>query len=419
VIGGELWGVLVAAGRGGPLPSGVEASLTRFAKLAGTAVADAHARQGLRALANEHAALRRVAELAARAGDPQQVFAAVATETSALVDGEAVFLLRLTGPDTCQIRATTSALPLSDKLYPLEDGDISVLVRDTRLPARIDDAVARDCAMAREWGVVAAVGAPIIGEEEVWGALTATSYERPLPPDTERRLSQFAGLAAIAIGNAESRAQLIASRARVVAAADETRLRLLRDVHDGAQQRLVQTVLTLKLALAELGDATGPMRSLLEESLRHAERATAELRDVVHGILPASLSSGGLRSGIESLVSDLPLPVKTLVPVSRFAVETETTTYFIVAEALTNVIKHAAATQAELEITFDAATSTLVVVIRDDGAGGADPQRGTGLIGISDRVAANNGTLSITSPTGGGTLLRATLPATPAPAAAT
>jgi signal transduction histidine kinase len=411
VIGGGLWGVLVVTGRDGPLPLGVEASLTRFAKLAGAAIADAQARRGLRALAKEQAALRRVAELAARAGDPQEVFAAVAAETSALVDNEEVFLLRLAGPDACQIRATTSELPLSDKRYPLEEGDISVLVRDTRRPARIDDAVARDCAMAREWGVVAVVGAPIIVEEEIWGALTATSYERPLPSETERRLGQFAGLAAIAIGNAESRAQLIASRARVVATADETRLRLQRDVHDGAQQRLVQTVLTLKMALEELGDGDSSLRSLLEESLRHAERATTELRDVVHGILPASLSSGGLPSGVESLISDLPLPVRSRLATPRFPVEIETTAYLIVAEALTNVVKHADANQAKVEITFDAAASALEIVVEDDGIGGADPQHGTGLVGMSDRVAARDGAMAITSPHGGGTRLRITLPA--------
>jgi signal transduction histidine kinase len=420
LIGGRLWGALVVTGRDAPLPAGVEDSLTRFAKLAGTAIADAQARRGLRVLADEQAALRRVAELAARAGDPQEVFAAVATEASALV-GEEVFLLRLVGSDACQILATTSGLPLTDKRYPLEAGDISVLVRDTRRPARIDDAVARDCAMAREWGVVAVVGAPITVGEEIWGVLTATSRERPLPADSERRLSQFADLAAVAIGNAESRAQLTASRARVVATADEARLRLQRDVHDGAQQRLVQTVLTLKLALHELGDGQAALRSLLEESLRHAERATAELRDVVHGILPAALTSGGLRSGIESLVCDLPLLVRSRVVSTRFPAEVETTAYFVVAEALTNVVKHARAEQAEVEITAGAAGSTLEILVQDDGIGGADPALGSGLVGVSDRVAARDGVLSLSSPAGGPTRLRVTLPAAnasadPAPA---
>jgi signal transduction histidine kinase len=267
--------------------------------------------------------------------------------------------------------------------------------------------------------VVAAVGAPIIVEEEIWGALTATSYQRPLPPDTERRLSQFADLAAIAIGNAESRAQLKASRARVVATADETRRRLQRDVHDGAQQRLVQTVLTLKLALQELDDGDSSLRPLLEESLRHAQRATTELREVVHGILPASLSSGGLPSGIESLVSDLRLPVRWGVTTPRLPVEIETTAYLIAAEALTNVAKHADANQAKVEITFDATASVLEIVIEDDGIGGADPQRGTGLVGMSDRVAARDGTMTVTSPRGGGTRLRITLPVALAPGVTT
>jgi signal transduction histidine kinase len=407
LIQGTLWGMLAVVGRDKPLPAQIHTHLTSFAELAGTAIAAAQARRELRQLAQEQSALRRVAELAARAGDPREVFSTVATEASALVNDEEVFLLRLVGPDNCQILATTSDLPRDDKLYPLEDGDISVLVRDTGRPARIDDAVARDCAMAREWGVVAVVGAPINVADEIWGVLTATSRVGPLPVGTERRLSQFADLAAVVVGNAESRAQLIASRARVVATADETRRRLQRDVHDSAQQRLVHTIITLKLAKDAIakGDTAA---QLIDEALENAQRANSELRDVVHGILPAALSRGGLHAGLESLVADFTLPVDLHADIPRLAAEVETTAYFIVAEILTNVVKHARATATSVKLTIN--DSNLDIEVRDDGVGGADPSKGSGLTGLLDRVEASNGTLVVTSPLGRGTTVKATIP---------
>jgi signal transduction histidine kinase len=407
LIQGTLWGVLVVVGRDRPLPAQIHTHLTSFAKLAGTAIAAAQARRELRRLAQEQSALRRVAELAAHAGDPREVFSTVATEASALVNDEEVFLLRLVGPDNCQILATTSDLPMGDNLYPLEDGDISVLVRDTGRPARIDDAVARDCAMAREWGVVAVVGAPINVADEIWGVLTATSRVGPLPAETEERLSQFADLAAVVVGNAESRAQLIASRARVVATADETRRRLQRDVHDSAQQRLVHTIVTLKLAKEALANG-GTVAELVDEALENAQRANSELRDVVRGILPAALSRGGLRAGLESLVSGFSLPVELDVDIPRLATPIETTAYFVVAEALTNVVKHAQANTATLRVSVD--DGNLHIEVHDDGVGGADLARGSGLAGLFDRVEASNGTLAITSPQGQGTTVEVTLP---------
>jgi signal transduction histidine kinase len=251
---------------------------------------------------------------------------------------------------------------------------------------------------------------PITVGSAIWGVLAATSRTRPLPVGTERRLTQFADIAAAAVANAESRAQLTASRARVVATADDTRRRLQRDVHDGAQQRLVQTVISLKLALRALDGVEGPVAALVEESLRHAEDATTQLRDVVHGMLPASLDRGGLPSGIESLVSDLPLAVEAHVAPQRLPADVETTAYFVVAEALTNVVKHARARRARVRITVDDAAATVEILVEDDGIGGVRAERGSGLIGLSDRVAAKEGTLAVTSPPGGGTTLRVVLP---------
>jgi signal transduction histidine kinase len=227
--------------------------------------------------------------------------------------------------------------------------------------------------------------------------------------DAESRLSEFAELAAAAVANAENKAKLRASRARLVVTADETRQRLQRDVHDGAQQRLVQTVLTLKLALDTAARGDDPVE-LMREALQNAERATVELRDLVHGILPASLSRGGLRTGVESLIAGLPASVDldmSGLPEQRLPAELEVTAYFVIAEALTNVVKHAEATRAQ--VTVAATVDVLTIEVRDDGRGGADPH-GTGFTGLADRVDAMNGNLVVISPRGSGTTVRVTLP---------
>ncbi len=238
------------------------------------------------------------------------------------------------------------------------------------------------------------------------GALTVSVPGPPLPIGTEDRLAQFADLAAAAIANAENKRKLTESRARVVATADETRRRLQRDVHDGAQQRLVHTVIALKLARDEIADG-GDAAELIAEALSNAERANSELRDLVRGVLPASLTRGGLQAGIESLITDVLLPVHVDIDVPRLPAATETTAYFIVAEALTNVVKHARATHA-VRITLQ--REVLAIEVHDDGAGGADPARGTGLTGLLDRVEAGEGSLTITSDAGKGTRLEVALP---------
>jgi signal transduction histidine kinase len=206
-------------------------------------------------------------------------------------------------------------------------------------------------------------------------------------------------------------ADLVASRARVLAAADEARRRLQRDVHDGAQQRLVHTVIALKLARDALPPGSMPRR-LVEEALRNAELAGRELRDVVHGILPAALARGGLPAGIEALLDDVALPVEVRVDVPRLDPGVERTAYFVVAEAFTNVVKHAEAARAAVQIHLDihGDGAALVVEVRDDGVGGADPASGSGLIGLRDRVEAGRGRFEVTSSPGRGTVVRAVLP---------
>ena len=220
-------------------------------------------------------------------------------------------------------------------------------------------------------------------------------------------MAQFAELLDTAIANADSRDQLTASRARLLTAADEARRRVVRDLHDGAQQRLVHAIVMLKLAQRSFAGGDGKAESLLGEALEHAERGNEELRELAHGILPAVLARGGLRAGIDAFVARLDLPVAVDVPAQRVPAEIEASAYFIVAEALTNVVKHSRARRAE--VSASVADGVLRVEVRDDGIGDAD-RGGHGLVGLADRATALGGRLEIESPAGGGTLVAATLP---------
>jgi signal transduction histidine kinase len=406
----RLWGVLVAAGRA-TLPARIEHELTRFAELAGTAIASSQARADVQALADEQAALLRVAELVARGGPSDAVFAAVATEAQQLLNGQPVTLVRYEEDEALTVISRSGGPAPPGTLIPYEPGSLPDSVRRAAGAVRVDDYRTQpDAALARHYGLSAAVAAPIAVESQVWGMLAATSADGPLVLGIEERLQRFANLAGTAVSNATSRAQLIASRARVLSTADETRRRIQRDVHDGAQQRLVHTVIALKMAQRALahGDAeAGADR--VEEALRNAKKATDELRELVSGILPAALTRSGLPGGVASLLTDLPLPVDTAVEVPRLAVEVETTAYFIIAEALTNVVKHAKAGRAWVHAGLGA--GTLRIEVGDDGVGGAEAGRGSGLTGLFDRVEAHGGQLRISSPAGRGTTIEATLPA--------
>jgi signal transduction histidine kinase len=371
LIRGELWGALVVVGRGAPPTAATQDDLTSFADLAGTAISNAQARQELRSLAEEQSAFRRVAELVAHGTALDRVFSAVTAEATTLLGGVPTALRRI---ELDGSRTTVAAHPATVIPRPGPTAELSV---------------------------------PVTVEARTWGELTAPSTGTLRSGEAEGRLVQFAELAAVAIANAENKAKLTASRARVVATADETRRRLQRDVHDGAQQRLVHTIISLKLAL-DAAVEPSTTRDRIAEALQHAERANRELRDLVRGILPASLSHGGLRSGLESLISDIPIPVELQLTVPRLPAETETTAYFVVAEALTNVVKHARASHAVVSVDLDGAT--VVLCVRDDGVGGADPAAGSGLTGLADRVEAIGGVLTVTSANGTGTLLRAAFP---------
>jgi signal transduction histidine kinase len=253
-----------------------------------------------------------------------------------------------------------------------------------------------------------ALAAPVVVNGRVWGVMSVSWAEpRATPPYGEERLVQFTELLATAIANADSRDQLIASRARLVTEADAARRRVVRDLHDGAQQRLVHAVITLGLAEQALELDDGTAQPLIAEAREHARRANEELRKLAHGILPADLAGGGLRRGVDAIVERLDLDVNVDLPAERFPAEIEVSAYFMVAEALTNIVKHAHAESAE--VTASVHDGILQVKIHDDGIGGADPG-GHGLVGMHDRVTALGGQLSIESPAGGGTLVAASLP---------
>jgi signal transduction histidine kinase len=237
----------------------------------------------------------------------------------------------------------------------------------------------------------------------------ATTDREILPDQIEDRLAGFTELVATAISNIQARLDLAASRARIVAAADAERRRVVRDLHDGAQQRLVHTVVTLKWALQAHQNDEGDAQALVTEALHQAEKATTELRELAHGILPSELTRGGLSAGADALASRVPVPVENDVAVHRLPAAVEATAYFVIAEALTNVAKHSRASRAT--VTARVLDGTLRVQVRDDGVGGARPD-GSGLIGLADRLAVLDGRLDVESPTGGGTLITAAIPLT-------
>ena len=414
VVQRRPWGALMVVTRGPPLAVGIEDRLAQFADLTATAIANAQSQAELRAVVDEEKALCRVSALVSRgATATPEVFDRVTVEASGVLDGADTELLRYVASGTeaeSLARCDSGGRPTGTRIRVTGDSVIARVWRTNRA-ARIDDDSGVPGVELMRPRVGVSVSGPIVVEGRLWGVLTARNAGGPLPAGTEDLLSRFGELVASAIANAESRAALTASRARVVAGADEARRRLARDVHDGAQQRLVHALLTGKQARNALAEPSGRVGDLLEESLRHSESAYDDLRRLAHGILPAVLEQGGLEAAVEALVSDVALPVECEVLAERLPEAVETTAYFIIAEALTNVVKHASAGRARVRAMPDA--NGLALEVSDDGRGGAQPDRGSGLIGLTDRVEAAAGTITVISPSGAGTTVAATLPLTP------
>jgi signal transduction histidine kinase len=261
----------------------------------------------------------------------------------------------------------------------------------------------------RQMGVRSTLATPIVVEGRLWGGLAIGSQSGPLTADAEQRLVDFTALIGTAIVNTESRAQLIASRARVVAAADETRRRIERDLHDGTQQQLVALALALRAAEADVPPELAELKAALGQTAVGLARVTEDLQTISRGIHPAVLSRGGIGPALRTLARRAGVPVKLdLSGPARLPERAEVAVYYVVSEGLSNAAKHAHASAVHVDLKVE--NAVVQVSIRDDGVGGADPDRGSGLVGLRDRVEALGGTIETTSPPGQGTCLRARIP---------
>jgi signal transduction histidine kinase len=374
-----------------------------------------HAAHQVSELAKRQAALRRVATLVARGVSPSEVFTAVADEVANALRVENCVLVRYLGDDSCELVAAHDKVRLErlpiGAVFPLDGDNLAAMVFRSGATARMDshEVAAGPIAEAvRDVGIRSAVGAPIEVDGRLWGAaVIASSGPEPQPRHTEARLADFAELVATAIANAQARDELMASRARIVTAGDEARRRIERDLHDGAQQRLV----TLRLRMRSLEESLPIESHLRHEIADLAEElaaASEELRQLSRGIHPAALSSAGLGPALRVLCRRAAMPVELRVNVERRLSESvEVAVYYVVAEALTNAAKHAHAST--VAVTVDADDVRVRLSVSDDGIGGANP-RGSGLIGLKDRVEALGGHMDITSRDNEGTALTAEVP---------
>jgi signal transduction histidine kinase len=418
LVEGRLWGVIVAASNlEQPLPADTEARLASFTELVATAIANAESPAGLARLAAEQSALRRVATLVARGVPPEEIFSAVAQEVGLLLPVEFAILSRFEADGTVSYPAswnrTGDPFPPVGTRVILGGKNLVTIVFENDRPARMEsyaDASARVSDGAREMGFPSSVATPVIVEGRLWGMIAAgSSGEKPLPADTEARLASFTELVATAIANAESRAALTASRARIVAAAHESRRRIERDLHDGTQQQLVNLMLELRMVEVRGLSEVSELKAQLARTERGLAGALEELQEISRGIHPAILMRGGLEPALRALARRSTVAVELDLRAERRLPEhVEVAAYYIVSEALTNAAKYAQASVVNVEL--EAHDAILQLAIRDDGIGGADPAHGSGLVGLSDRIEALGGTLEVTSPTGSGTTLLIEIP---------
>jgi PAS domain S-box-containing protein len=417
VVGGRTWGAMVVATYDAErFPPETETRIAQYSDLVATAIANTEARAEVERLAEEQAALRRVATLVAEGGSPAAVFDAVAGEMKGLLGADHVVVCRY--EPSAELTVLAHRGPNAQQVSPgariSHEGDsVEAAVRRAERSIRMESyegARGVIAEHARAAGVRVAVGAPIVVDGRLWGAISAGwNGEQSPPADTELRMAQFAQLLDTATANADSRAELIASRARLVAASDAARRRFERDLHDGVQQRLVS--LALELNLAESIAARGDTELVAE--LAHVRQgltgALDDLRELSRGIHPAILSEGGLVPALKALARRAAVPVDLHLSVDgRLADNVEVGAYYVVSEALTNAAKHARASN--LQVTAQVHNGRLQLAIGDDGVGGADPARGSGLTGLVDRVSALGGTIAIRSQPGKGTWLRVELP---------
>jgi signal transduction histidine kinase len=370
-------------------------------------------------LARDQAALRHIAALVSRRVSPADIFATIAEEVARDSAAALSHIVRYESDGSISIVASWSnvrgggygALPLGERLR-LDGPSVEALVYQFERPARIErfeELPGHIADIVRRSGIRCEVGSPILVDGRVWGAMVVSSTSpRPLPPNTEERIVNFAELASVAVSHAETRVALIESRARLVASADQAREQIERDLHDSVQQQLISVALRLHNTSASSSDSEA-----LNRTVKAAEAALAEIieeiRLIVHGLLPPVLAQAGLAPALRALARRFPIPVPMHIDIAgRLAKEIETATYFVVSEALTNACKHARATT--VKVTVTSADGQLHGCVEDDGAGGADASVGSGLSGLANRVEALGGWLSLSSPPGKGTAVKFELP---------
>jgi PAS domain S-box-containing protein len=424
IVAGEVWGLIAVGWRDRkPLPDDLETRLTDFTELVATAISDAQARDDLRRLADEQAALRQVATLVARGADPHAVFDAVCEETGRLLGATSTNLAHFSADGFNVTIAGWSLrdthVPTGTRL-PLAGDTINAEVLRTGAPSRFDSyqgASGELAAVIRERGIRSEVGAPVLVEGRVWGALVA-GWDTPEPPPqgSEFRLASFAELVATAVSNATTRNELVASRTRIVTAADEARRRIERNLHDGTQQRLVTISLELQAAKGEVPVEARQARTRLESARRAIDAVQEEVREISRGLHPALLSQAGLGPALTSLArrSSVPVELDVALPV-RPSESVEIAVYYAVSEALANAAKYANASVIHVDLVD--VDDAVRLTVHDDGVGGADASRGSGLIGLVDRVEALGGRFALESLVGSGTRISIELPMAPGAAA--
>jgi signal transduction histidine kinase len=372
----------------------------------------------LQALLAEQAALRRVATMVAAGTPAPALFGGVCQELGELLDVKSTDMIRYEDECFATVVGTwtgddTPSFPVGERI-PVEGESVTAKLYRSGRPERVndyDDVEGELAARLREFGIHSVVGAPIRVAGRLWGAVMVTSeVAHAFPEGTEARVSSFAELVTAALANVDAREQLAASRARIVEAADAARRRIERDLHDGAQQRLV----SLALSLRRLESSLEPdCAATVELAAARAEldAALEELRELARGIHPSILTDRGLEAAIAAVAGRSTVPVELeLDSCGKLPLSVQTTAYFIVAEALTNASKHANSGRVEVQVAIG--DGHAMVEVRDDGSGGARAARGSGLSGLADRVSALGGTLEIDSPVGAGTTIRARIPVT-------
>jgi signal transduction histidine kinase len=418
VVDGRLWGAMVVNSSPAQIyPPGAEQRVARFAELVSTAIANVESRAKIERLAAEQSALRRVATLVAGEHSPDDLFAALAEEIGVLLDVDAAAILRYEHDGYATTVARWSDAPIGIELgerLPLDGENLAGEVLRTGMPQRKEDYAESTGVIAahvRALDVYSSVASPIVVEGVPWGVIGVLSRKRePLPRDTEARMAEFCRHAGMAVANAKSRSDLAESRARIVRAGDEARRRFERDLHDGAQQRLVSLGLELRATEAKVPPELGDVRKVLSHLAGGLGDVLDDLRELSRGLHPAVLSEDGLTPALRSLTlrSAVPVDLHIDLDADRYEEPVEVTAYYVASEALTNTAKHAQASRAE--VSLRAVGGWLELTVTDDGRGGADASAGFGLTGLIDRVEAIGGSIHIDSPAHAGTTVHALLP---------